>query len=764
MTCKYTADNGHNVTTVFWYLKAISGEEPEDISLDPRFQGRVEYLGDKEQDCGLRISDARENDSGTYDFLFKTNMNEGSQTSESGVQVTVTALLSCELQDSWTDSQPDFIVLLPEWSLSATLPATTSPSAYPAEISSSRCGLSHWARKLHWLPIPQRIQFKVLLFTYKALPNQAPSYLTDLLHHHTPFRSLRSSDAKLLSVLSMKDVLTEGDWLILSCGNCIPTSFIPTYVWKKDGRPHATKQGNNILEMESVKMEDGGEYSCSKVKAQLDEVLNTLERKSDKSSKSENLASRATTILNISETLVSLLVKPTDTEELLNFTSNTTEVKVYTVGPNATLKNVLRLNNTAALMDIDIISIAKNNKGHASVAFMTYDNMSEILKPTFFPSKKGTVNTMMSTVVSASLPKTTNKMLINPVNFTLKHIRETDPTGTLYCVYWDKTEWSTNGCVRIREENSNDTICSCTHLSTFALLMQTEKLPEWSHRLELLSTIAVTVGLIFLSLAVFTFILFRKNSRVSSVLRLNLCICLLLAHLLFLLTQRFLAHSSYKVACAVFAGILHFLFLSAFMWMFLEAITLFISVKNLSKIKSRRREVLHWKYQLVIGYVVPTLVVGVSAAVVRDSYDSEACWIKLGTSFVWSFLGPVCFILTVNLILFITIIITLQCTLMHLSGDVSQIKNSRTMVFKALAQFFILGCPWILGFSIKHGEGVEIIFLLLISQQGTFIFLVHCVLSEEVRKQYKKLWYTLCPHHEFGSSEHEQMTEVSDIG
>ncbi|XP_030634716.1 adhesion G protein-coupled receptor E3-like [Chanos chanos] len=499
-----------------------------------------------------------------------------------------------------------------------------------------------------------------------------------------------------------------------------------------------------------------------KVKAQLDEVLNTLQRKSDKSSESENLASRASTFLNISETLVSLLVKPTDTEELLNFTSNTTEVKVYTVGPNATLKNVLRLSNTAALMDIDIISIAKNNKGHASVAFMTYDNMSEILQPTFFPSKKGTVNTMMSTVVSASLPKTTNKTLINPVNFTLKHIREMDPTGTLYCVYWDKTEWSTNGCVRISEENSNDTICSCTHLSTFALLMQTEKLPEWSHRLELLSTIAVTVGLIFLSLAVLTFILFRKNSRVSSVLRLNLCICLLLSHLLFLLTQRFLAHSSYKVLCSAFAGILHFLFLSAFVWMFLEAVTLFISVKNLSKIKSRRREVLHWKYQLVIGYVVPTLVVGVSVAVQRDGYDSETCWIKLGTSFVWSFLGPVCFILAVNLILFIIIIITLQCTLMHLSGDVSQIKNSRTMVFKALAQFFILGCPWILGFSIKYGEGVEIIFLLLTSQQGTFIFLVHCVLSEEVRKQYKKLWYTLCPHHEISASVNEQMTEPSN--
>uniref|UniRef100_A0A8C7YRZ5 Reverse transcriptase domain-containing protein n=1 Tax=Oryzias sinensis TaxID=183150 RepID=A0A8C7YRZ5_9TELE len=53
---------------------------------------------------------------------------------------------------------------------------------------------------LHWLPIDQRIKFKVLLITFKALHNLAPPYLTDLLQRHTPSRSLRSSDANLLSL------------------------------------------------------------------------------------------------------------------------------------------------------------------------------------------------------------------------------------------------------------------------------------------------------------------------------------------------------------------------------------------------------------------------------------------------------------------------------------------------------------------------------------------------------------------------------------
>ena len=34
---------------------------------------------------------------------------------------------------------------------------------------------------LHWLPVHQRIKFKILLFTYKILHDQAPSYLCDLV-------------------------------------------------------------------------------------------------------------------------------------------------------------------------------------------------------------------------------------------------------------------------------------------------------------------------------------------------------------------------------------------------------------------------------------------------------------------------------------------------------------------------------------------------------------------------------------------------------
>ena len=36
-------------------------------------------------------------------------------------------------------------------------------------------------KQLHWLPVNQRINYKILLLTYKALNGQAPSYITELL-------------------------------------------------------------------------------------------------------------------------------------------------------------------------------------------------------------------------------------------------------------------------------------------------------------------------------------------------------------------------------------------------------------------------------------------------------------------------------------------------------------------------------------------------------------------------------------------------------
>ena len=54
---------------------------------------------------------------------------------------------------------------------------------------------------LHWLPVTFRVQFKLLLFVYKSLHNQSPSYIKDLLSLKPAANyALRSSAQSLLFV------------------------------------------------------------------------------------------------------------------------------------------------------------------------------------------------------------------------------------------------------------------------------------------------------------------------------------------------------------------------------------------------------------------------------------------------------------------------------------------------------------------------------------------------------------------------------------
>jgi len=53
---------------------------------------------------------------------------------------------------------------------------------------------------LHWLPIDQRIEFKLATLTYNILNSSQPAYLRSVLNCHTLTRSLHSANTNLLSV------------------------------------------------------------------------------------------------------------------------------------------------------------------------------------------------------------------------------------------------------------------------------------------------------------------------------------------------------------------------------------------------------------------------------------------------------------------------------------------------------------------------------------------------------------------------------------
>ena len=81
-----------------------------------------------------------------------------------------------------------------------TLRWIQNASAHVLTRAGIRDHISPILASLHWLPVKLRIEFKILLLTYKALNDRAPSYLKDLIVPYYPNRTLRSQNAGLLVV------------------------------------------------------------------------------------------------------------------------------------------------------------------------------------------------------------------------------------------------------------------------------------------------------------------------------------------------------------------------------------------------------------------------------------------------------------------------------------------------------------------------------------------------------------------------------------
>ena len=53
---------------------------------------------------------------------------------------------------------------------------------------------------MHWLPIKQRVDFKILVLVYKSSHKQTPDYISDMLHEQTGRRRLRSTTSTTLFI------------------------------------------------------------------------------------------------------------------------------------------------------------------------------------------------------------------------------------------------------------------------------------------------------------------------------------------------------------------------------------------------------------------------------------------------------------------------------------------------------------------------------------------------------------------------------------
>ncbi|XP_052591228.1 adhesion G protein-coupled receptor L3 isoform X14 [Peromyscus californicus insignis] len=395
--------------------------------------------------------------------------------------------------------------------------------------------------------------------------------------------------------------------------------------------------------------------------------------------------------------------------------------------------------------------------GEIRVAFVLYNNLGPYLSTENASMKLGTeaMSTnhsviVNSPVITAAINKEfSNKVyLADPVVFTVKHIKQSEENFNPNCSFWSYSKrtmtgyWSTQGC-RLLTTNKTHTTCSCNHLTNFAVLMAhvEVKHSDAVHDLllDVITWVGILLSLVCLLICIFTFCFFRGLQSDRNTIHKNLCISLFVAEVLFLTG---INRTDQPIACAVFAALLHFFFLAAFTWMFLEGVQLYIMLVEVFESEHSRR-----KYFYLVGYGMPALIVAVSAAVDYRSYGTDkVCWLRLDTYFIWSFIGPATLIIMLNVIFLGIALYKMFHHTAILKPESGCLDNIKSWVIGAIALLCLLGLTWAFGLMYINESTVIMAYLFTIfnSLQGMFIFIFHCVLQKKVRKEYGKCLRTHC--------------------
>ncbi|XP_016404668.1 B-cell receptor CD22-like [Sinocyclocheilus rhinocerous] len=94
MSCTYTYPTGYKIMKVFWTKTNVKNADNEfpDLSEDPEYSQRLQYQGDEQQNCTIRLSHVTQKDEHMYYFRFITDKPDGKWIGEPGVNLTVTDL------------------------------------------------------------------------------------------------------------------------------------------------------------------------------------------------------------------------------------------------------------------------------------------------------------------------------------------------------------------------------------------------------------------------------------------------------------------------------------------------------------------------------------------------------------------------------------------------------------------------------------------------------------------------------------------------
>ncbi|XP_043556489.1 adhesion G-protein coupled receptor G2-like isoform X44 [Chiloscyllium plagiosum] len=382
-------------------------------------------------------------------------------------------------------------------------------------------------------------------------------------------------------------------------------------------------------------------------------------------------------------------------------------------------------------------------------------------KPTLFQDSNITNTSMLNSHIIASSVNANISIsdLADPVKITFKNLQLAQDNLTVECVFWDFRKnngsggWNSQGCTTA-QITSNQTVCECNHLTHFGVLLAISREPitdrVQQRILSFITYIGCGLSSICLAMTLVTYLIFEKLRRdYPSKILINLCTALLFLNMVFLIDS-WIAVYDIEGLCIAVAALLHYFLLASFTWMSLEALHMYLALVKVFNTYVR-------KYILkfcILGWGIPIVVVAIilgtgangqhnygSGAYGRDANTTldEFCWINNDTTFYVAAVGYFCIMFLVNLSMFI-VVLTQLCQIKSKKHH----RNAQKSVFRDMRSVagltFLLGITW--GFAFFAWGPVNLPFMYLFAifntLQGTFIFIFHCAIKENVQKEWRR--------------------------
>ncbi|CAI9730365.1 cadherin EGF LAG seven-pass G-type receptor 2 isoform X1 [Octopus vulgaris] len=393
----------------------------------------------------------------------------------------------------------------------------------------------------------------------------------------------------------------------------------------------------------------------------------------------------------------------------------------------------------------------QNPSGKAIVGYMIYRSLGDVMPENYdetvrrIPDRPMAISTPIISLILQNQQHHVTGHTSEPINITFKQLVNHNRTSP-QCVYWQPFNrglngyWSRKGCEmtdHFQLNEDNYVVCSCSHLSTYAVLMDMsdiEYVPTNAIQLKAITYIGLIISMICLCFAFLIFFLLKNLNTNCNTIRINFIISIFLSELFFLIG---VARTKPEILCRIVAIFLHYFFISTFAWLFVEILHIYRMLTEIRDINTGSM-----KFYYLVGFVIPGIIVGLAVGLYTDQYGTaEFCWLSTKNMFIWSFAGP---IVVVWIISVLTCILGWQASCrekVHVSHeDLGMLKESLLVASLLLP---MCGANWVFALlSVNQNYAAfHYLFAIMSCFMGVFIFVFYVVCSRPVRFEIKRVWY-----------------------